>query len=146
MPTAAKLIAALLLALMAMIVSEQYKPYMPEGWQFGNFTFVNAGVALVIGWKLVGGRVGDGAVSAINNGITAVLSLLIVLVFYHSFRLMILESMGAGYNGLVDALQDVIRKMTKYGLLLLHTEIITTLGVGAVITSLSAESISRRWR
>lgn len=146
MPTAAKLLAALSLGLLAMIVSEQFKPQMPPQFAFGNFTFVNAAFALVIGWKLIGARVGQGRIMAINSGVTAVLALLVVLLFYHSSRLMLLQSMNATYDGLVDALQDVVRKMLEYGLLLGTTEIITTLVIGAVISGLLSDFAARRWR
>jgi Fe2+ transport system protein B len=146
MPTAAKLIAAILFAVMTMIASEQFKPYMPEGYQFGYFTFLNGAIAASVGWKLIGARVGRGLTSAINTALTAVLALVVVLLFSHSFRLMILESTGIGYASLADALQDIPQKMVDHGMLLLHADILTTFGVGTFITAILAEAAGRRWR
>ncbi|WP_370232030.1 TrgA family protein [Cognatishimia sp.] len=146
MPTAAKLTAAILFALMTIVASEQFKAYMPEGYQFGYFLWINAAIAAPIAWKLIGGRVGNGVASAINNGVTALLALVVVLLFNHSFRLMILESTGIGYANLTAALQDVASKMIEHGLLLLNTDILVTFGIGTFVTAILAEAASRRWR
>ena len=71
MPTAAHLVASVALALLAFVVSGQIMPLMPESTDFGYFTHVNVGLALVAGWKVMGRRAGRGFVPGINNGLTA---------------------------------------------------------------------------
>ena len=146
MPTAAKLIAAIFFAVTTMIASELFKPYMPEGYQFGYFTYMNGVIAASVGWKLIGGRAGHGVTSAINNGVTALVALVLVLLFTHSFRLMILQSTGIGYGSLSEALQDVAQKMVDHGLLLLNTDILMAFGLGTFVTAILAEAASRHWR
>lgn len=146
MPTAAKMIAAILLALLAMIVSEQFKPQMPPNFAFGNFTFVNAGFAVIVGWAVIGARSGRGRAQAINNGISGVLALLVLLLFYHSGRMMLINSINLRYGSFVEGVTDVFQMMADYALLLATAEIISTLVVGALIVGLSAEAVSRRWR
>ena len=146
MPTAAKLIAALLFAVTTMIASELFKPYMPEGTQFGYFTHINGSIAAAIGWKLIGAPAGRGMTSAINSGVTALFALVLVLLFNHSFRLMIIESTGIGYGSLSEALQDVAQKMVEHGLLVLNTDVLVAFGLGTFATSILAEAASRRWR
>ena len=146
MPTAAKLIAAIFFAVTTMIASELFKPYMPDGYQFGYFTYMNGAIAASVGWKLIGGRAGNGVTSAINNGVTALVALVLVLLFTHSFRLMILQSTGIGYGSLNEALQDVVQKMVDHGLLLLNTDILVAFGLGTFVTAFLAEAASRRWR
>lgn len=146
MPTAAKLIAAIFFAVTTMIASELFKPYMPEGTQFGYFTYMNGAIAASVGWKLLGGRAGNGVTSAINNGVTALFALVLFLLFSHSFRLMIIESTGIGYGSLSEALQDVAQKMVEHGLLVLNTDVLVAFGLGTFATSILAEAASRRWR
>ena len=69
MPDAARLVAALGLALIAFIVSGQIMPLMPEGMDFGYFTWVNVGIGILTGWVVMGKRAGRGTTAAINNGL-----------------------------------------------------------------------------
>ncbi|MCK5502246.1 MAG: TrgA family protein, partial [Tritonibacter mobilis] len=77
MPTAAHLVASVALALLAFVVSGQIMPLMPESTDFGYFTHVNVGLALVAGWKVMGRRAGRGFVPGINNGLTGMAVLVI---------------------------------------------------------------------
>ena len=55
MPDAARLAAALSLALLAFIVSGMYMPLMPEGTDFGYFTWINMRWGCwSAGWSWVG--------------------------------------------------------------------------------------------
>lgn len=146
MPTAAKLMSAIALALVAFIVSEQFKPLMPEGTDFGYFSFVNAGFAAYVGWKLIGKRAGRGVAQGINNGLTGMLAMVLLILFVHSFWKMYENSKQLKYKSVADAIQSIFSMMTEYGLLLLQTNIITTLLGGALFCGLLAEATSRRWR
>ena len=70
MPNGARLIAALSMALLALVASALIMPLMPEGTDFGYFTYVNMAIGVLTGWILMGRRAGGGLVPAINNGIT----------------------------------------------------------------------------
>lgn len=146
MPTAAKLIAAILLAILTMIVSEQLKLQLPEGTVFGQFTFLNGLIALGIGWRFIGGASGGGFFRAINTGLTGVVVLISLLSFYHATRQMILASMQNSYSTLAGALQDIPRRMVDNGLYLIDQEILLTLGIGGVVIGLATEAARRRWR
>lgn len=146
MPTAAKLIAAIVLALVAGVASEQFKPHMPEGFAFGYFTYVNMAFAAIIGWKVIGSRAGEGTMRGVNNGISGMLAMVLVLLFAHSCRLMFYNSINLRYDSTAEAIQSIFGMMLEYGLLLLTPQIITTLLVGALITGLMTEAASRRWR
>lgn len=146
MPTAAKLFAAISMAFLATIVSEMYKPLLPEGTDFGYFTYVNAIVGLIVGWRVIGKRTGRGIVMGINNGITGVLAMLLVTLFIHSFWEMLGQSMQLRFKSVAEALRGVITKITEYGALLLEPNILITLALGAIFCGLLAEAVSRRWR
>lgn len=146
MPTAAKLMSAIALALVAFIVSEQVKPLLPEGTDFGYFSFVNAGFAAYVGWKLIGKRAGRGVMRSINNGLTGMVAMVLLVLFVQSFWIMFENSRKLRYDSVSEAIQSIFSMMTEYGLLLLQVNIITTLIGGAVFCGLLAEATSRRWR
>ena len=58
MPTAARLIAAIALGLLAIVISVQVVPLMPEGTDFGYFFHINVALGLLTGWIFMGRRVG----------------------------------------------------------------------------------------
>lgn len=146
MPTAAKLMSAIALALVAFIVSEQFKPLMPEGTDFGYFSFVNAGFAAIIGWKVIGSKAGNGILKSINAGLTGMLAMVILVLFIHCFWIMVQNSWNLRYDSTSEALQSVFGMMSDNALLLLKVNIITTLVGGAVFCGLLSEATSRRWR
>ena len=146
MPTAAKLMSAIALALVAFIASEQFKPLKPEGTDFGLFSFVNAAFAAFVGWKLIGKRAGQGIMKGINNGLTGMLAMLLLVLFVHAFWIMFENSRKLRYDSVSEAIQSIFAMMTENGLLLLQANIITTLLGGAVFCGLLAEATSRRWR
>ena len=146
MPTAAKLMSAIALALVAFVASEQFKPLMPEGTDFGNFSFFNAGIAAIIGWKLIGAKAGRGILSGINGGLTGMIAMVLVVLFIHAFWIMFENSRSLRYDSVSEAIQSIFSMMTEYGVLLLRPNILMTLLGGAVFSGLLAEATSRRWR
>lgn len=138
--------SAIALALVAFIASEQFKPLMPEGTDFGAFSYVNAGFAAIVGWKLIGRRAGRGVMQGINNGLTGMLAMVLIVLFIHAFWIMFGNSRKLRYDSVSGAIQDIFSMMSEYGLLLLQANIITTLLGGAVFCGLLAEATSRRWR
>lgn len=146
MPTAAKLMSAIALALVAFIASEQFKPQMPEGTDFGLFSYVNATLAAIVGWKLIGKRAGRGVMQGVNNGLTGMLAMVLVVLFVHSFWNMFENSQKLRYDSVSEAIQSIFSMMTEHGLLLIKPNILLTLLGGAVFSGLLAEATSRRWR
>jgi len=146
MPTAAKLMSAIGLALVAFIVSEQFKPLMPESTDFGYFSLVNAGFAAIVGWKVIGSRAGRGVMNGINTGITGMMAMVILVLFAHSSWIMVQNSFKRRYDSTSEAIQSIFGMMSEYGLLLAQVHIITTLIGGAIFCGLLAEATSRRWR
>ena len=75
MPSAARLVAAVGLAVLAFIASGMIMPLMPESTDFGYFTIVNMVLGVLCGWFVMGKRAGRGTTAAINNGFTGMVSL-----------------------------------------------------------------------
>jgi len=67
MPTAARLMAALCLAVVGYVVSDMVVPLMPENTDFGRFHYVNAVLGALVGWLIMGPRGGRGPTAAIKG-------------------------------------------------------------------------------
>ena len=146
MPNAARLVAALSLALIAFIVSGLVMPLMPEGLDFGYFTWVNVGLGVLCGWIVMGKRAGRGITPAINNGITGVLALLFWGLFVQGAYEMCRQAMRNRYDGPFEALGAIFTIGMDYGLTIMVPSIIWTLLVGGVLAGLATEYAWRQWR
>ena len=146
MPNAARLVAALSLALIAFIVSGLVMPLMPEGMDFGYFTWVNVGLGVLCGWIIMGKRAGRGITPAINNGVTGVLSLLFWRLFVQGAYEMFRQAMRNRFDGPFEALGAIFTIGFDYGLTIMVPSIIWTLLVGGVLAGLATEYAWRQWR
>ncbi|MFT4961582.1 MAG: hypothetical protein ACI92Z_002674 [Paracoccaceae bacterium] len=146
MPTAARLVAAICLALLAFIVSGQIMPLMPEGTNFGYFTYVNIALGVVTGWVIMGKRAGLGTTAAINNGITGVIALLFWGLFVQGCYEMIRLAMRHRYDGPFDALLGIAQIGAGYAMTFLVPHVIATLLIGGILAGFATEYAAKRWR
>ncbi|WP_164658928.1 TrgA family protein [Tropicibacter sp. Alg240-R139] len=146
MPDAARLVAAVSLALIAFIVSGLVMPLMPEGMDFGYFTWVNVGLGVLCGWVVMGKRAGRGITPAINNGVTGVLALLFWGLFVQGAYEMFRQAMRNRFDGPFEALGAIFTIGFDYGLTIMVPSIIWTLLVGGVLAGLATEFAWRQWR
>ena len=146
MPDAARLVAALCLALLAFVVSGQVIETFPEGSYFGYFTLYNIGLGLIVGWTVMGRRAGRGLTSAINNGLTGVAVLIFWCVFVQGVAEMVQLAMRNRYGGPFEALVDALRLSGEYALVLVEVNIVIALAVGAVLSGLATEAAKKMWR
>ncbi|SEO88875.1 hypothetical protein SAMN04490248_11525 [Salinihabitans flavidus] len=146
MPTAARLVAAVFMAVLGAVVSELVKPELPEGTGFGYFTLVNAAIGAFVGWTTIGKRVGRGITAAINHGLTGAVVLVMLGLFVQGCNEMLRVAMRSRYDGPVEAVVSVFELMAKFGLYLLTPGIISALAIGGILAGLAAEGASRRWR
>ena len=146
MPTAARLMAALCLAVVAFILSGQIRPLMPESTDFGYFTVVNIVLGLLAGWFVMGRRAGRGVTAAINNGLTGVFVLILwglaVQGAYEMFRL----AMKNRYDGAFEAVTAIFEIAAEYGVIMFVPQIGITFVVGALVSGLLTEFASRKWQ
>ncbi len=147
MPTAAKLVAGIMWALLAWFASNLIKPYFPEGMDLGYFAEVNAALGLVLGWTMAGPRANLGGWSAaISYGVTTTVALVVVGVFLHSFAEMVRLSLSRRYEGPIEGLVAVFGMMVDYFVLMAKRDVMVFLAVGAVVAGLVTEWAGRRWR
>ncbi len=146
MPTAARLMAAACLAVVAFIVSGMVMPLMPESTDFGYFTIVNICLGLLCGWFVMGRRAGRGTTAAINNGLTGVFVLVLWGIGVQSINEMVRLAMRNRYDGAFEAIVATFQIGAKFGLIIATVPIGIMLVIGAVVSGLLTETASNRWR
>lgn len=146
MPTAAKLVAALLLAGLGYGVSEIIKTLMPPSTDFGAFSIVNAVIGLLCGWIVVGGRSGRGQSAAISNGFTGTIALVFWGLFVHSCNEMVSNAFARKYHSMFEATIAIFEIGIDYGQKMLDVKVVLILLTGGILTGMIAEFAARRWR
>jgi hypothetical protein len=144
--TMPRLVAAVLLAITGFLGSELIKPLMPEGTQFGRFSLVNLGLGAIMGWVVIGSRVGRGLVPAINNGVTGTAALIFWGLFVQAGYEMLRLSLRRRYDGPVEALTDLFRLGKDYALTMATAPVLGTLFLGGILAAFLAEIAARHWR
>jgi len=145
MPTAAKMVAAVMTALTMFLAAEAYKAGLAEATQAGYFSPIIAGIGFLTGWTVLGTLTGKGYFVSAGLGLrTAVTAVFWALLFFSLWN-MIELSMKLRYDGPMDAILDVFALMIENGRLVLLPDVLVALGVGGILAGLFAESAGRRW-
>lgn len=145
MPTAAKLVAAVIYAALGYLVSDMVKPLLPEGTPTGMMSPVDAAVSALVGWRILGGRAGEGAARGLGYGITATLAAIFWCTLLWAGTEMYEQSLRLRYDGPIEAVTEMFGMMVGYAWLLATTEILVTLAVGTVLAVLAVEKAAARW-
>lgn len=145
MPTAAKLVAAVMFAIVGWIAANVYVPIIGEGVDVGFFRELTGLIGAVAGWKVMGPSVGQGYRAAIGSGIKTVVVLVFFALLLFSIYEMVLMSMKMRYEGPTDAVLDVFQMMMETGRKMLTPQILGVLLIGGAIAGMAAERAGRRW-
>ncbi|MGB3177556.1 MAG: TrgA family protein [Albidovulum sp.] len=146
MPTASKLFAAFAFALLAFFAAEVFKPHMPEGTQFGYFSFVSALIGLVAGWRVMGPEAGQGNWMAVNSGIkTSACTVGLALLIFSTYEMLHLAFRPA-YKGPMEAVVGIFDLGVDYFRTLLAWDVLAVLIVGGALGGLLSEWAARRWK
>jgi hypothetical protein len=146
MPTAAKLFAALAFAALAFFAAEILKPHMPEGTQFGNFSFYCALIGLVSGWRVMGPAAGRGWWEAVNAGVrTAAVTVAIALLIFSIYGMLVL-AFRRTYHGPMEAVVGIFSVGVDYAMELLVWDVLAVLIVGGALAGMMSEWAARRWK
>lgn len=145
MPTAAKLVAAAMFALVGLVGALYYSPLLPEGTQVRWLPHSAAIIGFLCGWMIMGRQAGRGVRTAIGNGISTVVALVFWLALGWSIYEMVVRSTKMMYDGPMEAVLAVFDLMVGYGRLMLAPEIIGTVVIGGVLGGIATELAGRRW-
>jgi hypothetical protein len=145
MPTAPKLIAAILFAALTWFVTDLVKPLLPVGTQMGLLSPINAVIGAFFGWRVIGARAGHSLKASLGYGITtAAIIVFWCLLFWSAYR-MTIQSTRMRYDGPIDALQDMFFMMFDYARLMFTGEIMGSLAIGALVFGWLTEQVARRY-
>lgn len=146
MPTAAKLVAAILFGALAWFVSELVRPLFPEGTNLGRFALYNAMIGGVVGWGMAGARARTTWPNAVAYGLTAAAAMVASGLIIYSLLKMVRQSTRRVYEGPMEAMVDVVRIMVEdAGKYLAQPDILVTLAVGGVVAGLITEWVGRNY-
>ena len=134
MPSAARLMGAVCLAVLAFVLSGMVMTLLPESTDFGMFVPLNITLGLVIGWTVMGSRVGgESFAAAVNNGVAGVFVLMLWGIALQAINEMMRLAMRNRYDDPFEAIVDIFQIGAEYGLLVATLPIGVTLAVGAVV-------------
>ncbi|MEL7012798.1 MAG: TrgA family protein [Pseudomonadota bacterium] len=145
MPTTGKGVAAILMAVLAWIGSEMYRPLMPDGTDFGVFNYVNVGLGILSGWIVIGTRLNRSYSDGIGAGLTGVAALVFWAVMIQAFNEMLRLALERRYDGPVEALVNVFELALDFAVNLLHMPLLVLLIGGGVGIGIICEFVARRF-
>lgn len=146
MPTAAKVVAALFFAALGYLSADIAKPLLPEGTPTHWMNETVAFFGLLMGWNVVGTRVGDGTRASFGYGLTAAVLTAFWSLFMFAGADMLDKSMARRYRGPIEALQDMFGIFTDYAAMILVPSMFLAIVIGGGFGGYIAEWASRRWK
>ena len=144
MPTAGKLVSAIGLAALVWYATVIVKAIWPVEESFGWFSEFAAAVGLLMGWVVMGKRLGQGYGQGIGAAWTALFSTVFLVVFLLSFWETMRQSIRLRYSGPFEAAQGMLDIAVTYVGNILYLPLIILLVGGAAVLGLVAEFIARR--
>ncbi|MEY4984775.1 MAG: hypothetical protein RIR62_3041 [Pseudomonadota bacterium] len=148
MPTAAKLVGAVLFGLLGAGLALYLPAILPESMPYGALLPVSAAVAALCGWMIAGAAAGRGrsyAEGAATGARTAVTAAFAVL-FVFSVEQMLALAFRRLYDGPVEAVIGIFEQMVKLAPLLIDAGFIALLVIGGMVAGALTEGAGRRWR
>ncbi|MGR3464242.1 TrgA family protein [Limimaricola sp.] len=113
MPTAAKLVAALLFAGLSFAATKLALPLLEGMYKPPRASEINAGIGALVGWFVAGPRAGRGAVEGMSNGLTAALIGAAMILVTHGVIFMMRKAMRGRYRDPVDAMEAMVDFMLE---------------------------------
>ena len=145
MPTMGRLVGAILFAGLAWYTSLLIIPLFPVGTNLGLFQEVNTFFGLIAGWTVAGPRAGLGYVAAFSCGLTALVAMVVIALFFNSSVVMVEQSLRKRYDGPGEAVTDVFQMFVDHAIMMATPEIIGTLLIGGIVGGLVTEFFGRRF-
>jgi len=145
MPTAGKLIGAIVFAALAYFVSDLVKPLLPPGSRVSLLSPIDALAGAAMGWMIMGKGAGFGYRRSFGFGLTTLAATAFWCLVIWSGYEMVRRSMRLYYDGPVAALQDMAQLFLDYAHYVFAREVLWPAIVGAIFVSWLTEFFARRW-
>ena len=146
MPTAAKLVAAILVAIVAFFAAQAVTALFPEGMYFGPFAPICAAIGGLVGWRVMGARVGKGMQVAAGSGVATSFVIVFWCLFVFSADELVKKSMSGRYDGPFDAVANGFGIAGGYAVMMVNPTVLAILVLGGLASGLAVEWVSRHWR
>lgn len=146
MPTAARLVAALVLAIGGAITAQVYVSYYPELKSDAlAIVEVTAAMGALIGWSSLGTRAGDGVSAAVGYGLRSAAHtaawVIMILALYHVFDRIAVHT----YQEPMDAVEAVFKRSIQYFGMAFKFGVVAAAAVLGIIAGVLMELSSRVW-
>ncbi len=145
MPTAAKLIAAIVMIITGYLTAEAVRPFLPEGLPTKWLIPVSALVPAACSWKVVGRLAGRGYNVAVSMGIYVVFVSVFFVLLVFAISEMLKRSIRLQYDGPMDAIVNMFGIVIEYGVLLINPTPAAYLIGAALLVGPLAEWGHRKW-
>ena len=145
MPTAAKLVAAALFALLAVVGVQVFIPLLPEATQVRGLVPSAIAIGVACGWLILGRVAGRGYGMAIGNAISTGVALVFWMLLLWALVEMVERSTRMRYDGPMQALLGGLGLMVEYGTLMIDMQVLGVLLLGSAVVGIATEWVARRW-
>lgn len=145
MPTAAKLVASILLAISGLIVVAVAVNVYPDiARRSVGLSSAVVIIGIFVGWRGLGKNVVDDS-SGIASGFKAGVSVFVWVIFLYALEDMIAGIMDHAYYQPMTALLVIPAKMIVYGKMAMNAPIMGTMLVLAVLVGMITKYADKRW-
>lgn len=151
MPNTAKLVGAVMMALVGFFGATSIIPHMPDGQRVGHLWIIAVVIGAIIGWGMLGpdmtrraGRI-PGTKAMIGAGLKAACCTAVAALFTASFIVMIERSLDRRYRGPMEAIVGVFDLALDYAQLFLNVDVIATLAIGGILAAYAARGAGKAW-
>ena len=146
MPTAAKLMAAIIFAITGYLTADAVRALLPESAPAKQLTVWSVVIPVNCGWRVIGKYVPRGGYAQrLNAGVYAMAVAVFFTVGACAVAEMIERSMDKQYSGPVEAILNMFGILLELGQLLLHPAPLAIMAVGAVSAGVLGLWSHRKW-
>lgn len=146
LPTFAGLVAAILLAVLGVGVSELTRPYFDEGTPLTWLHPVAAAMGLVVGWFFTGPKLQKGKGNPVAIGLTSSIVQAFLTMFIFASDLMLTRALRNSYRTVMEAVAGVFEAMMDYGIRVAQPDVIVATLLGGVLVGFITNWVARRTR
>lgn len=146
MPTAAKLVASIMLAISGLIVVIVVVNVYPDTARRAvGLTSAAVIIGVFVGWRGLGRRISEDEGSGIMSGLKSGIAMFIWVIFLYGLSDMIGGIQDNAYYQPMTALLVIPAGMIKYGQMALNVPIMGTMVVLAAIVGKMTKTADKRW-
>ncbi|RMD91891.1 MAG: hypothetical protein D6811_07970 [Alphaproteobacteria bacterium] len=146
MPTAAKLVAALVFAAIGYLVAQRAVATLPDNAEVGWLREIMAVFGFFLGWKLLGPAAQNRLSVTLAAGLTTSVALAVLGVMFVAIYQMLVKSMHNFYKGPMQAIESVFDLAWERGQVLADPLIIVILLCGGLVAGALARGAAKLWR